>query len=268
VLLAVNGTFSGAQEGDRARVALSATPERLEVVGLPCLPSTLTAGMANEGSEAIYADAFLDTDAPVSLEREVISSYLPPGYRQTFPIDVTVPRDAQPGDYSVRLRSGRATLTVPLTVLPLPSKAPGENLAYGEQATASSTHGNFTLCGGVDGNRNSEDWDVRTGWNDATRATFPDTYGVKLPEPARVGRVELYSLDSTRFPAARNSLRDWDVQALVAGEWRTVAEVRGNTAGHVTSTFESVDAEAVQIVALASNDGAYSRIVELEVYSE
>jgi len=153
-----------------------------------------------------------------------------------------------------------------VTVDPLPPKGPGDNLALGEQATASSTHGNFTLCGAVDGDKDSEHWDTLTGWNDGTRAAFPDTYDVALSAPATVNRVELYTLDSAKYPARLNGLRDWDVQARVAGAWQTVAQVRGNTAGHVTSTFTPVEADAVRILCLDGNDHTYSRIVELEVY--
>jgi hypothetical protein len=54
----------------------------------------------------------------------------------------------------------------------------------------------------------------------------------------------------------------------VGGQWQTVAEVRGNVVGTVSSTFTPVTAEAVQIVALASNDNSSSRIVELEAFSQ
>ncbi|WP_219420296.1 hypothetical protein [Pseudonocardia nigra] len=88
---------------------------------------------------------------------------------------------------------------------------------------------------------------------------------MELAQPAPVDRVTLHTLDSARYPAAGNGLRDYDVRVRVGGEWRTVAEVRGNVVGVVESRFDSVVAEAVEIVGLASNDGNYSRIVELEV---
>jgi hypothetical protein len=55
--------------------------------------------------------------------------------------------------------------------------------------------------------------------------------------------------------------------AFGAGDrWETVAEVRGNTTGHVSSTFEPVTTEAVRILIRSSNDATYSRVVELEIY--
>jgi F5/8 type C domain len=259
-------TAGSAAAGRPAPVTLSATPDRLEIFPLPCLTGTIEAAMTNGGDEPVYADAFITAEQPLEASRTMFSSYLPPGYTAVAPIELWAPREAPAGEYELRIESGRAVLDVPVTVLQPPPKGPGDNLAFGEQASASSTHGNFDVCGGVDGNADSEDWDVRTGWNDATRSQFPDTYQVALAGPARVDRVELYTLDSARWPAARYGLRDWDVLMLAGGEWRAVAQVRGNTSGHVTTTFDAVTAEAVRIVALGSNDGAYSRIVELEVY--
>jgi hypothetical protein len=250
-----------------ASVELSATPEPLRFVPRPCLPGALTVGMRNPSASAVYADMFIDPASPLAVSRTTFSSYLPPGYLATVPVQVTAPRETPPGDYEIWLRSGRARHRVPVTIEAPPAEA-AANRAYGERATPSSTHGNFFVCGAVDGNRNSADWDTRTGWNDATSRAFPDHYTVELPAPTAIGRVDLYTLDSTRFPASRFGLRDWDVQVRVAGEWRTVAEVRANTAGLVSSTFEPITTDAIRVLTLASNDGTYSRIVELEAYAD
>ncbi|MGW1341799.1 galactose-binding domain-containing protein [Kribbella sp. NPDC002412] len=254
----------------RTDVQISVAPQQLSVVGLPCFPGTLNLTMTNTGSEARYADLTLDPSGPLQLSREVFSSWLPaidPDQPVSAPVEVRVPRDTQPGQYSLDLEVDRSELTVPVTVNPLPPKGPGDNLALGEQASASSTHGNFALCGAVDGDSDSEHWDTLTGWNDGTRAAFPDTYDVALAEPSTINRVELYTLDSVKYPAPANGLRDWDVQVRNGtGDWQTVAQVRGNTAGHVTSTFAPTQATAVRILCLAGNGNTYSRIVELEVY--
>jgi hypothetical protein len=250
-------------------VAVSVSPQQLSVVGLPCFPGNLTLTMTNTGEQDRYADLTLAPTGPLQLSRTLFSSWLPavdPDQPVSAPVEIRVPRDTQPGTYKIDLEVDRSRLTVPVTVDPLPSKGPGDNLALGEQATASSTHGNFTLCGAVDGDHDSEHWDTLTGWNDGTRAAFPDTYDVALSAPATVNRVELYTLDSAKYPARVNGLKDWDVQVRVGGAWQTVAQVRGNIAGHVTSTFEPIQADAVRILCLDGNDHTYSRIVELEVY--
>lgn len=254
----------------RGTVQVSASPERLDVVGLPCLPGELTLTMINTGSESRYADLFLDPTGPLQLSRDIFSSWLPaadPDQPVSAPVEVRVPRNADPGDYAIALRLDRARLDVPVRVQPLPAKDPGSNVALGEQAAASSTHGNFELCGAVDGDADSEHWDTLTGWNDGTRAAFPDTYDVALAEPTMINKVVLATLDSSRYPAKSVGLRDWDVQVRSGdGDWRTVAEVRGNVAGRVTSTFDPVRADDVRILCRAGNDNTYSRIVELEVY--
>jgi hypothetical protein len=260
-----------ADRGRPAQIELAATPGQVDVVALPCLPSKLTLSMTNTGTEDAYADAVLSADQPLTLSRSVFSSWLPaadPDVPADTTVSVRAPREAAPGMYEIQAEAGRADLTVPVRVMPLPPKGEGDNLALGEQATASSTHGSFNVCGAVDGDADSANWSTSTGWNDATRGTFPDTYDVQLAERAEISRVELYSLDSARYPAAKNALRDWDVQVLADGQWHTVDEVRGNTQGHVTSTFTPVQAEAVRIVALASNDAAYSRIVELQIFTQ
>lgn len=260
------------QAGARpSAVQISTDPQQLDVVGLPCFPGNLNLIMTNTGTESRYADLTLTPSGPLQLSRELFSSWLPavdPDQPVSAPVEVRVPRDTAPGSYRIDLQVDRTKLAVPVQVNPLPDKGPGSNVALGEQAAASSTHGNFALCGAVDGNTDSEQWDTLTGWNDGTRAVFPDTYDVALAEPATIDRVELYTLDSARWPATTNGLRDWDVQVRSgSGDWQTVAEVRGNTAGHVTTTFTPVQADAVRILCLAGNGNTYSRIVELEVYS-
>lgn len=251
-------------------VQVGTDPQQLSVVGLPCLPGNLNLTMTNTGDEDRYADLTVTPTGPLQLSRELFSSWLPavePDQPVSAPVEVRVPRDAQPGNYQITLEVDRSRLTVPVQVNPLPPKGPGDNLALGEQAAASSTHGNFALCGAVDGDKDSEHWDTLTGWNDGTRAVFPDNYDVALSQPATVNRVELYTLDSVKYPAATNGLRDWDVQVRTGtADWQTVAQVRGNTLGHVTSTFDPVQADAVRILCLDGNGHTYSRIVELEVY--
>ncbi len=255
---------------NRTDVQLSVQPEQLSVVGLPCLPGSLTLTMTNTGNGDRYADLTLDPSGPLQLSRELFSSWLPavdPDQPVSAPVEVRVPRDTQPGTYSIELEVDRSRLRVPVTVNPLPSKDPGSNVVLGEQASASSTHGNFAVCGAVDGDNDTEHWDTLTGWNDGTRTVFPDNYDVALAAPATINRVELYTLDSKQYPAATNGLRDWDVQVRKGmADWQTVAQVRGNTLGHVTSTFDPVEADAVRILCLAGNGNTYSRIVEFEVY--
>jgi hypothetical protein len=255
-------------------------------VPLPCFPSgKLTLGMTNTGRKATVADMRISGSPELTLSRHQFSSYLPVDQLVKAPLEVTVPRGTAPATYSVKLTVGRSELDAPVTILPAPPKGPGDNLLLGEQAVASSTHGNMRLCGGVDGNADSEQWGA-SGWHDATKGVFPDNYGVDFLAPTTVGRVVVQTLDSTRYPAAVMGIRDFDIQLRTASgssdssgsssssssgtdasEWTTVSEVRGNIQGRVSVSFTPVTSNAVRLVIQDSNDHGYSRIVELEAYS-
>ncbi|WP_328330431.1 discoidin domain-containing protein [Kribbella sp. NBC_00382] len=249
-------------------LSLSADVEQVAVTPVPCAKQGFELRFGNTGKTAVYADAFLDAATPLTLSRSLVSSYLPPGYTLKVPIDVNAPRGTAPGRYVITIRAGDQKLTLPVEVGEAPVDTTG-NLARYVPVTASSEHlPVYPACGAVDGDRDSEHWAKGTGWNDATKGTFPDWLQVTFDQPQTVGRVDLYTLNSKQYPAARYGLKDWDVQVQVNGAWQTVAEVRGNTAPLVSSTFTPVIATAVRVLVLASNEGpTYSRIVELEAYS-
>ncbi|WP_432938146.1 hypothetical protein ACQPXM_26600 [Kribbella sp. CA-253562] len=248
-------------------IEVSATPQPVEVVPLPCFPSgRLTLGMTNTGRKPVVADLRVSGESPLVLSRRQFSSYLPVDQLVTAPLDVTVPRGTAPGSFTVDLAVGRETHAASVVVKPVPPKGPGDNLLLGEQAVASSTHGNMKLCGGVDGNTDSEQWGA-SGWHDATKGVFPDTYGVDFTAPATVGRITLQTLDSARYPAAAMGIRDVDVRVRTGDTWTTVGQIRGNVQGLREVTFAPVAADAVQVVVLDSNDHGYSRIIEFEAFS-
>jgi hypothetical protein len=249
------------------QIEISATPQPVEVVPLPCFPSgRLILGMTNTGPTPTVADMRVSGSPELTLSRRQFSSYLPVAQLVKAPLEVTVPRGTAPATYSVNLKVGREELSARVVILPVPPKGPGDNLLLGEQAAASSTNGNMRLCGGVDGNADSSQWGA-SGWHDATRGVFPDTYGVDFVSPTTVGRVVLQTLDSARYPAAVMGIRDFDVEVRTGDTWTTVGQVRGNTQGRVTVTFAPVSSNAVRLVIHDSNDHGYSRIVELEAYS-
>lgn len=248
-------------------LTLGSDVAQVAVTPVPCAKQGFELRFGNTGKNAVYADAFLSADGPLTLSRELVSSYLPSGYTLKVRIDVNAPRGTAPGKYAISVRAGDQTLTVPVEVGEAPVDTSG-NLARFVPVTASSEHlPVYPACGAVDGDHDSEHWAKTTGWNDATRGNFPDWLQVTFDQPQSVGRVDLYTLNSKQYPAAGYGLKDWDVLAQVNGVWQTVDQVRGNTAGLVSSTFAPVTATAVRVLALASNEGlTYSRIVELEVY--
>jgi hypothetical protein len=251
-------------------ITMSVEPGPLDVLAASCGGKSLDIDISNKGSSGAFVDVFITPEKPLITSHDVISTYVPPNRDIVVRTQVTAPAGAAGGTYDIALRLGargsRAKTSVAVT--PKPS-GPGANLALGGPVTASSTHGNFSACGAVDGNTNSADWDTLTGWNDGTSRVWPDTFTVDFGGPQQFSRVVLYTLDSERYPAARYGLRDFDVQVMRDGEWATVQSVRGNTQGVREFALDPVvSTTSVRILALASNNSDYSRIVELEVYQE
>lgn len=252
-------------------VTVTASPSTVQVNGLPCDSSYVDLSMINTTDEGRVADLVIAGTEPLRLSRDVYSTWLPaadPDQTVTAPLGVSVPRGTEAGHHDVTLTlDGAVRGTVDVEVVEPEPKGETDNLLASEQVTASSTHGSFSACALVDGNADSEDW-TGSGWNDGTKGVWPDTVDVSIPEPRQISRVVLTTLDSATSPAEQFGLSDWDVQLRVDGEWTTVAEIRDNAEGQVTSTFSAIVADAVRIVAHGSNnDDDYARIVELEAFA-
>ncbi|UBU09332.1 discoidin domain-containing protein [Nonomuraea gerenzanensis] len=234
----------------------------------PACPAKIKIGMRSDARKAAYATMNVELDPPLTASRSMLTSYLPPGYQVGANLLVAVPPGTQQGSYGLRLRTPDRTLEVPVEVVPVDGLDNGGNLALRRPVTASSQHvnANYPPCSVADGDRSSNGWAGGNGWNDATARAWPDTLTIALGAARQISRVDLYTLDTERYPASRYGVRDWDVQAQVAGQWQTVAQVRGNTAGTARSDFAPVTADAVRIVALASNGANdYTRVIEVEV---
>lgn len=261
-LLATTATPASAA-GPADRLQVSADLQQVDLAALDCATARFTLLLHNPTNQAVYGDAWLSIDGPVRLSRKLVSSYLPPGFTLTAPITLTVPYGTDPGSWPITLTAGRDSAQVRVDVVPPPDNG---NVALAATPTVSSIHGRFTPCGTNDGDIDSSHWAVFTGWNDATSRTWPDWAAYDLAEPAEVDRVVLYTLDSAAEPASRYGLSDWDVQVWRDGDWATVAEVRGNKQGVVTTTFPAVTTDKVRILCWGNNNADYSRIVETEIY--
>lgn len=210
------------------------------------------------------------TDAEVTVTPEVAASA---GYRASVnPPEVTLPagahaevavkvvREAAAGNGELSFTVAEQTTVVRLTAT--------ENFVRIATLSASSTHPVSSPALAGDGNTDSEQWGNGTGgWNDGTAAQFPDSLAATWDSPVSLRRVRVVTLDSRAFPASSYGLRDYDVQVQVGGQWRTVAEVRGNTAGVVESTFPTQETTALRLLVHDSNDHGYSRVMELEAYA-
>ena len=175
-----------------------------------------------------------------------------------MPLRVGAPTSAPiPSTATLTVATGDIHAHVPITVAPA--------TRFGT-VTASSTHPGYPAESVIDGDATSDRWGSGNGWNDDTIFVFPDTIQDALAAPAEIGRVDVDTLDSQRYPATQYGLRDADVSLLVDGQWRTVGQVRDNQVGHVSVSFDPVVASAVRLSITASNSGDYSRVIELTAY--
>jgi len=241
-----------------AGAVMSVAPEALEMG--PCQRRTVVSTIENLSPRPLTGELTADADAPLEVAPSAAAVEIAGGERATVPFEVVAPAGIDAGSYATRFSFGDGTAEVPVTV------AADPNLARAGTASASSTHSSFAVANAINGNRDSDDWGSGNGWNDGTRGQFPDWLQVSLPCASTVGRVELFTLDSSRYPASSFGLRDYDIQVRVGDHWETVAAVRDNTTGRVSSTFAPVTTDAVRVLIGASNDATYSRIVELEIY--
>jgi hypothetical protein len=247
-------------------VTASIQPQQLNLTPQPCLPTTLTVTFHNQSGTSAYATSFVEVDDPLRVSRDVITTYVPTEYDVDIPFELTVPQDTPAGTYQLEVTTGHERLTVPITVT-RPGPDPNRNLALGQAASASSTHGLFAPCGVADGNHTYTGAGYNqppTAWVDATSRQLPDQVELLLAEPASIGRIDVQSHAQARF-----AIRDWDIQLQTADGWVTVAQVRGHTTGGLhTSRFDPVVASAIRVVVLATTGYEYSTIVEIEAYGQ
>ena len=250
-------------------VTLEADPGAVTITPLPCdRRGEIDLAMTNTGREGRFVDALLTTSTGLQLSRGIWSTYLPaadPDQPVTARVRVAAQGGIDPGEYQVSVAAADQELQIPVTVEGPSGNGPSDNLALYQQASASTIHPNTTLCGGVDGNLDSEQW-ADSGIHDRTPEEFPDSFGVHLDDRYPISRVEVYTLDSATYPAAEMGIRDFEVRAHTAEGWHTVASVSDNEEGHVTLSFPSTLADQVQVIVHDSNDHKYSRIIELEIY--
>ncbi|WP_200215074.1 alpha-glucuronidase family glycosyl hydrolase [Micromonospora coerulea] len=228
-----------------------------EVLTLPEEPARVVFTLQNTTDADSVVRPALSASQGYQVTVESEQATVPAG--GSLEVPVTVVRDPGTPDGTLTFEVGGESLTVALLAT--------DNWVRGAMMSASSTHANSSPSLANNGNTDSEQWNNGAGgWNDGTAGAFPDSLTANWERPVRLGRVKVLTLDSRQYPAASWGLRDYDVQLQVAGAWQTAAEVRGNTAGVVESTFSATTVSALRIVVHDTNDHGYSRIMELEAY--
>jgi len=91
----------------------------------------------------------------------------------------------------------------------------------------------------------------RRGWDaDESTKDTPQWFEVKLPQAVPVSRVRVYH----DYGAWERTLKDYDVQVQVDGQWKTVGEMRDNHYRFIGDhTFEAVKTDRVRVLVTKVN---------------
>jgi hypothetical protein len=146
----------------------------------------------------------------------------------------------------------------------------------GATAAASSVYPtwDFNAMSAIDGDRTGVNWGAGGGWNDATRAAYPDWLEVNLGSPRRLNMIRVYTLQdnyqSGQEPMATTAataegLIDFDVQYWNGSGWVTVpgGEVRANALALRSLAFNELTTAKVRVLVHNARNN-FSRIVEVE----
>ncbi|HEV3467766.1 MAG TPA: M36 family metallopeptidase [Pyrinomonadaceae bacterium] len=148
----------------------------------------------------------------------------------------------------------------------------------GATAAASSVYPNwdFGAASAIDGDRTGKDWGAGGGWNDGTRATYPDWLEVTFASASTIDEVRVYTLQDNYAGGAEptetttaneNGIIDFDVQTWDGTSWVTVpgGAIRGNSLALRSVTFPAVTTTKLRVLVLNSRLN-YSRVVEVEAF--
>ncbi len=149
--------------------------------------------------------------------------------------------------------------------------------SFGGTAYASSEYSSdFNVESVNNGNTSSDSWgSPGGGWNDGTDGVFPDYLWINFDKLRNLTQVKIYTLDSATYPASQYGIKDYELQYLIPGgnpnndgDWKTYTTVTDNTEGMITHYLGNIVTQGIRLKINDSNDGRYSRVIELEAYEE
>ncbi|MBP5638715.1 MAG: discoidin domain-containing protein [Victivallales bacterium] len=98
-----------------------------------------------------------------------------------------------------------------------------------------------------------------TVWQDNTPNEVPDYAVITLNQPQTIGRVEVYP--------AQNSLKDYEIQLKIDGEFKTVGKINDAEGPMQTFSFSPVKTDALKLLVTA-NRGAYTKVYEIKAFEK
>ena len=96
-------------------------------------------------------------------------------------------------------------------------------------------------------------------WQDATPKVVPDIATIRFNKPLRIGRVEIYP--------AQDSVKDFEIQLLINGEFRTVGQRKNAKGAKLVVSFPTQQADGLRLV-VAANRGAYTKVFEIKAFEK
>lgn len=151
--------------------------------------------------------------------------------------------------------------------------------ANGGGASASSTFSaGYDPSFAINGDRTGAVWGTNGGWNDATPSTFDDWLEVDFNASYSIGEIDIFGLqDSYTLPTTPTlamtstlyGLSSFDVQYWNGSSWVTVTggAITGNNKVWKQITFTPVSTTKIRVLVHSSQDGLFSRIVEVEAWT-
>lgn len=146
-------------------------------------------------------------------------------------------------------------------------------------ALASSSHssGSYPVSATINGDRTGNTWGtVNGGWNDGTRAAYPDSIEITFPTAEVIDEINVFTLQNNwqnagepteSTSASLEGILDFDVQYWNGTDWVTVpnGSVTGNDKAWRQFIFAAITTTKIRVVVNNSRNN-WSRIVEVEAY--
>lgn len=148
----------------------------------------------------------------------------------------------------------------------------------GSTAVASSSHtsGSYPAIAALNGDRIGNTWGTSTGgWNDGTRANYPDVFEVNFPTSMVIDEINVVTLQNNwqnatsppdlATPATEEGIVDFDVEYWNGSAWMNIASVTGNDKAWRQFIFAPVATTKIRVVVNNSRN-SWSRLVEVEAW--
>src|SRR5439155_12582571 len=135
--------------------------------------------------------------------------------------------------------------------------------------------GGYPASSAVDGDTTGNTWGSGTGgWNDGTRAVYPDMLEVEFPVSETIGEIDVFTLQNNWRTASAPDLTtlatgegilDFDVQTWNRTAWVTIpnGSIIGNDKAWRQFTFTPIATMKIRVVVNNARNN-WSRIVELK----